>query len=252
MDVHLFLASAIGIGFSMMGLYLMLKRPYTKVEYFDYQKMFLMYIVGMLLGIFGSVFNSWYASYAPPDPSYFVEDFIFVVIVFAVLEEMLKFVVLNRKKYRGKQETTFYGVSLGFGYGALIAVSTAFVSFSISPVAYTAYGVILIIATSFCLIFLHGTLGCLIGYGCATMKGMKYLLIAILGQIILNFLILITGYANLLEIPEVAAIFISAALLYVAAIYQYVRNNVITKALPVELRRQERRTLRKILKINAK
>lgn len=252
MDLSLFLASAIGFGFSMTGLYLLLKRPHSESEYFNFQKMFLLYIVGMLLGVFGSVFNSWYASAMPPHPNYFLSDLVYIVLGFAVFEGMLKFIVLNLKRYRGKQDTTFYGCSLGFGYGALIAVSTAFLSFSVSPIAYTVYGVALIIATSFCLIFMHGTIGCLIGYGCATSNGMKYVFIAILAQAVLNFLTLIVGYASLLDIPEVAAIFISAALLYVIAIYQYVRNNVISKALPVELRRQERRMFRKILKSTTK
>jgi ABC-type multidrug transport system fused ATPase/permease subunit len=252
MDIHFFLASAIGIGFSMTGLYLLLKRPYSRFEYFNYQKMFLMYIVGMLLGVFGGVFNAWYASSMPPHPNYFLSDLMYVVIGFAVFEEMLKFIVLNLKRFRGKQDTVFYGSSLGFGYGALVAVFAAFISFSGSTQAYTLYGIGLIIATSFCLIFLHGTLGCLIGYGCATLKGMKYVFIAILCQTLLNFLILIVGYANIPEynIPEVAAIFISAAVLYVFSTYRYVRNNLISKALPVELRRYERRIFRKILKDN--
>src|SRR5207247_582991 len=51
---------------------------------------------------------------------------VFPLIAVALFDESFKLVYLNRKGYRGRFDTTFYGVSLGVGSAATLVMASVF------------------------------------------------------------------------------------------------------------------------------
>ena len=79
---------------------------------------------------------------------------ILFIILFPLLEQLFKTMILNIRRLQQKRETTIYGLSLGLGFGSI------FIPFSIisSGVqgALDSYSIAIIVLGSFTVILLHG------------------------------------------------------------------------------------------------
>lgn len=113
------IALVLGIGPALGVLYWSLRRfdrPHVDHALFDDRRVFGALAVGMVFGVFASGLNLLLS----------LGSFAGAVLVLAsvvLFEELFKLVYLNRRRYRGRFDTTFYGVPLGVG-----AASTAVVA----------------------------------------------------------------------------------------------------------------------------
>ena len=113
------------------------------------------------------------------------------IVLFPVLEQMFKVVILNIGRLQKKRETAIYGLSLGLGFGAIFTPFSIILS---SPASTNWINIALIVLSSFGIILLHGATGIVIGLGIYS------------GKLPRSFLL-----ATILHIPVPALIFATTA-----------------------------------------
>jgi len=148
-----------GFGPSMALLYYTL-RSYTfpKVEkpFFDDTKIFKFFALGIALGMVIFAFESWGR---PTD-----ETLVVLVVLYAVMEESMKLVILNFPRFQKKIDTAFYGLALGLG----IATTYTFASVYVSLLDIADPGLFEMVAFSLIglqFVLLHGSTTTMIGVG---------------------------------------------------------------------------------------
>src|SRR5213593_1817580 len=156
----LFAAGLLGFGPAVAVLYHALRTydyPFTEHAYFDTSRLFLAFFIGIVLGSI-----SGFITVALGASSLF--GLVVVLLLLAAFEEGVKLVYLNRKRYRGRFDTTFVGLGMGIGIAALVGAGVAYVNREnlllphfLAPLA----------ALSTSLAFLHASTGALIGFGCS-------------------------------------------------------------------------------------
>jgi RsiW-degrading membrane proteinase PrsW (M82 family) len=158
MDSTMALAGVVGIAPALALMYWTMSRyTYPKVDkpFFDDRKVFSMFAVGMVIGVIVFGIQSW-----------FPLDVLYVALAFALVEELLKLVILNMPRFQRKLDTAFYGLSLGLGIGATMAFGAAFsiiaTADQMSPLDWV---LILVLAVQF--VTLHASTGATIGTGVA-------------------------------------------------------------------------------------
>jgi len=145
---------------------------------------FIMIIFGIITGVLSVVIEAFTSSIG----------IIFIIFLFPVLEQFLKAVILNLKRFQKKQDTVIYGLSLGLGFGSVYIVS--------SLVSFQSYGLkdtnmfIIVFLSSLGLILAHGGTGICIGYGVYKKSLKKYLLISIALFFPFTFIGVIAGITN--------------------------------------------------------
>src|SRR3972149_839657 len=161
MATHLaFLAAlAMGIGPALLFMWVSLRRfdrPRVEATLFDDRRVFGHLAVGVIFGGFASVLAR-----AMPRVG-------FAAGASFLVEELFKVVVLNRKGYQGRFDTTFTGVSLGAGLAATTAMATIYWNVTGSLGLPDLFLTFLLFSVTMTLVHL-GT-GVLIGFG-ASPKG---------------------------------------------------------------------------------
>jgi len=100
------------------------------------------------------------------------------IVLFPVLEQLFKTILLNIRKLQEKRETVIYGLSLGLGFGSI------FTPFSIMTtnlqIGDSLYLLISIVFGSFGIILFHGATGTLLGYGIYKARMPRYLILTVL------------------------------------------------------------------------
>lgn len=124
------------------------------------KNVFLTFIVGIMAGVIAALIEL-----------VTVNAGIAFIVLFPVLEQLLKTMVLNVGRLQRKMETTIYGLSLGLGFGSIftpVSMIAANVKMGetilISSVIIGSLGIILV----------HGATGVFIGYGVYVGKLSKY------------------------------------------------------------------------------
>jgi len=128
--------------------------------------MFIMFIGGIMTGVLSIVIE-----YATLSVGFLA------VILFPVLEHLLKTIILNMKRFQNKKETPLYGLSLGLGFGSVFTpyyIIITSLHYDNTNMLYLA------LVASIGIIILHGATGTLIGYGVYSSKLPKYFIIAVL------------------------------------------------------------------------
>lgn len=156
-------SAAAGFAPAMLLMYYTL-RSYTfpKVEkpFFDDRKLFAFFALGVVLGMVIFAFESWGESIAG------VETLLALVIGFAVMEELMKLVILNFPRFQRKIDTGFYGLSLGLGIGATVTFANVYVFLlDVETVGPLEIGIVVFLGVLF--VLLHGSTTTLIGIGAA-------------------------------------------------------------------------------------
>jgi hypothetical protein len=201
----------IGIIPALILLYIGLKGFEGK---FKDKLIFVTFIVGIIIGT---------ASVAI---EYFTQSVgLIYIILFPILEQLFKTIVLNLGRFQEKQETTIYGFSLGLGFGSVFTPA-AIIQYNEPNLAFLAA-----IIGSLGLILFHAATGILIGYGVYSNKLTKYLTYAILLELFITGLILITSltqthYLQILIVP------------YGIVLFWYTTKKVMTRILDESQRRK--------------
>ena len=239
-----FLASGIlGFGPAMAVLYHALRTydyPYTERSFFDSSRVFLALAVGV---VFGTIVGWITLSFRGGGLT--LVALILALVLFALFEEAFKLVYLNRKRYRGRFDTTFCGVSLGVGSAALVGAGNAYIN---GPNVFLPLLALQLGAFSASLAFVHSATGGIIGLGCSRGRVLRPFLQAI-GARTLHALMLVPFFVWAgLPSPQDASIplfSLAAAVVFGVLLYLYVYQIVLPSTLPVEMRRERRRVVRK-------
>lgn len=202
---------------------------------FDDRKLFMTFAGGMFLGIVALLFEI--SNIFSLNRS----DFTGVISIFGIafLHGALKAMVLNLKRFQGKFDTTFYGLSLGLGFGAIYcfyAISSQLIKGI--EVEIFVINIILVIG----IIQFHGALGLMIGYGVSLHKTIRYFGYAVGFHILLNAVFF--GYS-----PVSINILIGLAfftIIYSSVLLFYNAKILLPKSLPEKMKKRKRRMLRKV------
>src|SRR5439155_218730 len=199
-------------------------RPYVDRPLFDDRRVFGSLAVGLVFGTIASVF-------ALSIPRTDIVGVLVAVSASFLFEESFKLVWLNRRRYQGRFDTTFYGVPLGTGIAASGVVAAAWAS---RDVLYVPETFALLVLYSIGLGLINADTGALIGFGASRGEMWRYFLRAIAvrfayGAFLFPFI--------LPGIPDVyAALSVTTAAGFGLLIYYYVYRRILPGTLPGELR----------------
>jgi hypothetical protein len=135
--------------------------------YYKDKVIFLTFIAGLIIGVITVILEAYTARVG-----------IYFIILFPVLEQLFKTIILNIGRFHGNKETPIYGLSLGLGFGSIFIPSSIILlnvqgSYDNITLAYALLGAIGII-------LIHAATGVSIGYGVYSYSLTKYLLFAII------------------------------------------------------------------------
>jgi hypothetical protein len=165
------------------------------------------------------------------------------IVAFACFEEFVKFIILYYKKFVGKHETTYLGLSLGLGIGATSVLTFAYADFLSDPGIVTEIPLVLptAVALSLGYVGLHGTTGGLMGFGSAKKIKWYYLGVSVGVHLLFNAMLLAFWWS-----PSFANRFAISIVLAVMGMYgiYYFNKELMPMSLPKKLARKRRRLLR--------
>jgi hypothetical protein len=185
--------------------------------HFKDKLIFLTFIVGIIIGFISAVIELFTRGIG----------LIIYIILFPVLEQLSKTIVLNLGRFQEKQETTIYGLSLGLGFGSVFTPAAIIMgNFQEINVAFIAA-----IIGSFGIILFHAATGAIIGYGVYSHKLSTYLTLAILLEIPITTVI---GVTNLFSISY----FQISLVIYGIIVYWYATKKIMPRILEESQRRK--------------
>ncbi len=178
--------------------------------YYKDKIIFLTFISGIIAG-FISILIEWYT----------VGVGIWFIILFPILEQLFKTMILNISRFHGKKETVVYGLSLGLGFGSI------FTPFSI--IITNVQGgndllIVLVAIGSFGIILMHAATGVGIAYGIYTYKMKKYLIFSILAYLPVTITIFLTALYNVGHLQVILVI-------YGLIVYWYATKKIMSRIL---------------------
>jgi hypothetical protein len=185
--------------------------------HFKDKLIFLTFIVGIIIGFISAVIEL------------FTRDvgLIIYIILYPVLEQLSKTIVLNLGRFQEKQETTIYGLSLGLGFGSVFTPAAIIMgNFQEINVAFIGA-----IVGSFGIILFHAATGAIIGYGVYSHKLSTYLTFAILLQIPITTVI---GLTNLFSVSYLQI----SLVVYGIIVYWYATKKIMPRILEESQRRK--------------
>ena len=190
-------------------------------EHYEDKNIFLTFVVGIIIGFISVIAETFTIGIGP-----------LFIILFPVIEQLFKTIILNIGRLQEKRETTIYGLSLGLGFGSI------FTPFSMITLNFQTEASILLLGSailgSFGIILLHGATGTCIGYGIHAGKLSKYLIFAILLHIP------VTGFIFLTTIYRVEYLQLGL-ILYGVIIYWYATKRVMPQILSQNQRGKRRK-----------
>ena len=157
-------AGIAGFGPAMALLYFTLRKyTYPKIEkpFFDDRKLFAFFALGVVLGMVIYAFEAWGSLISS---SYTI---LLLIMGFALMEELMKLVILNFPRFQKKVDTAFYGLSMGLGIAATYTFASVYVF--LNDLAGKPQVADLVAASMLGVLFvlLHGSTTTLIGIGVA-------------------------------------------------------------------------------------
>ncbi len=208
MNYDMLIAGVFGFGPAVILMYYTLKDytyPAVEKPFFEDRKAFGIFAVGLVLGTIIYAIQTWFSM-----------TLLLTALAFAVLEELVKLVILNLPRFQGKLDTSFYGITLGLGIGATMGFGAAYLTIGqLGELTALSWVVLIVIAIQF--VLLHGSNGMLIGIGVARKMPWPYFAQAVLVHLAYNMLMIpfFTG-DEILGYP----LFILATIILVLSYYQ--------------------------------
>ncbi|HEY3419334.1 MAG TPA: hypothetical protein VGK23_02135 [Methanomassiliicoccales archaeon] len=219
MNYDMFIAGAIGFAPAILLMFYTLKNyTYPAVErpFFDDRKVFFMFAVGIMIGVVLASINYLFVT----GDAY---SLIIFGILFALLEEMAKFVILNLRRFLQKLDTTFYGVTLGLGIGSTTGFGAAFFALTALNGQGGPLDYVFLVLLAIQLVLLHGATATTIAIGSARGNPWPFLMQAIMVHVAVN-LLMVPYY--LAEKP-LGFISFAIALGFLAMYYRHVSKTMI-------------------------
>jgi len=149
--------------------------------YYKDRVIFLTFVAGLIIGVLTVIIEAYTATVG-----------IYFIILFPVLEQLFKTIILNIGRFHGKKETPIYGLSLGLGFGSIFIPSSIILlnlqgSYDNITIAFALLG-------SLGIILIHAATGVCIGYGVFKYSLKKYLLFAIVLYVPVTGLVYLSAY----------------------------------------------------------
>ncbi len=237
-------ALAIGIAPALVVLYWSLRRydiPFPRYRLFDDRRLFGGLAVGLIFGAIAALVEV----NAPAG----LAGTVAALAAFFLFEESFKMVWLNRRSYRGRFDTTFYGVSLGVGIAATLAVASVLRGVSTSSSALSsADSVLLLVLFSVSWNLVHADTGAIIGFGASRGETVWPFIKALLVRFAHGALLL----AFLLGADEPwSLIAVATSIVFAVILYHYVYSVLLPATLPEEIQRDLKREKRRARRTKA-
>jgi hypothetical protein len=204
--------------------------PRVKEPFFDDSRIFKFFALGIALGMVIFALEEWGGYVATGDA------IILMVVLFAVLEEAIKLVILNFPRFQRRIDTAFYGLALGLG----IAMTFTFASVYVSLLDAKDPGALEMIAYSLLglqFVFLHGSTTTLIGIGVVRGDVKGYFVEALLIHI--GYSLMMIPFFNMGEPWNVMGLAGASAIV----VYEYVKVHRLS--LPALVKDAKRLALKK-------
>ena len=183
-------------------------------EKFLEKLVFLMFIFGIISGFLIAIVQS---------QIYFTIE---LLVIYPFLEQIIKVIILNLRRFQQRKETIIYGLSLGLGFGSIFPPASLLL---LSSEINSSVTLLQILSGSIGLVFLHGITGALLGYGIYQGKLSRFYLYSVLILLIANVIRL-----------DYQVQWIN--LVFGCILYWYVQTNIINKeALPLRSRKRTTR-----------
>jgi hypothetical protein len=189
--------------------------------YYQDKIVFLTFISGIVAG-FISILIEWYT----------VRVGIWFIILYPILEQLLKTIILNISRFHGKKETVVYGLSLGLGFGSIF---TPFSIIITNVQSGNEFLIILVALGSMGIIMMHAATGIFIAYGVYSYKMRKYLMFSILGHIPVTFTIFLTSFYNIGELQV-------TLIIYGIVLYWYATKKIMPRILTKNKKEKKKKT----------
>lgn len=186
-------------------------------ELYKEKNIFLTFIIGIVMGFIAAFVQSFYPLA------------IIYIILLAFFDQLIKIIVLNIGRLRGKRETAIYGMSLGLGFGSsftpilIIAVSKL--------ITNDVYVLSLITIGSIGIILFHGATGAYIGYGIYIREMTKHLLIAVILQLPFSLILGMTITYSTPGSLNVQLGFVAGLIMYGGVVFWYVVKKIMPQIL---------------------
>jgi hypothetical protein len=216
MNNDMLIAGAIGFAPAMILMFWTLRDytyPRAEKPFFEDKKAFGLFAVGMVLGVAVYAAQSW-----------FPLQIVYVALLFAIVEELVKLMILNFPRFQRRLDTSFYGLTIGLGIGSTMGFGAAYVGlhFVESVSAWTIFVVVLLAIQ---LVLLNASTGATIGIGVTRGSPWAFFAQATLIHLVYN-LLMIPFYTN----PDAfgyAGFFVALAIL--VGYYLYVHTRMLPK-----------------------
>ena len=237
-------ALVLGLAPALAVMYWSVRRfdiPFTRYRLFDDRRLFGSLAVGLIFGVL--------AAFVEVNAPSGFSGTLLALVAFFVFEESFKMVWLNRKSYSGRFDTTFYGVSLGVGIAATLAVASVLANVSTSATSlYTPESLLLLALFSVSWSLIHADTGVLIGFGASRGEMMWPFIKAVLVRLAHGALLL----AFFLGVEEPWSLLaVATSIAFAAIVYHYVYTVLLPGTLPDDVRRDLRREKRRARKAKA-
>jgi len=152
-------------------------------ELFHFKNVFVTLILGMFIGVVALIIEA-----------NTVAAGVLFIILYPLLEQLFKTMILNLRRFHGRNVTVIYGLSLGLGFGSIFILSSLILLFIGGSV--DTFSLLLTVFGSLGIIMMHGATGVYIGFGVYSYKLVKYVLLSILVHIPITAWIYITTLLN--------------------------------------------------------
>lgn len=228
------ISGAIGLTPALVLLFFTLRDytfPAVEKPYFDDRKVFIFLSFGMIAGSIFFLMESAFGT----------TNILYVVLV-VIVEEMLKFIIFNSRKYSGHIDTTFYAFSFGIGAASIITVGNTYIALTsaVAKTSLTAIGILLLIIYGFMIAFMWGSTSAIIGLGAAKKEPVHYTVQAIMVHLFYS-IVLVPFYLNLEPWSYLSFAAVAIFMLYV---FWQTYGYIIPSTIPYEARPEKWRSIK--------
>lgn len=210
MDNAMVIAAILGFAPALFLMYLVLRKytyPAVESPFFSDPRFFSLFVVGLVAGTLIFVgYTFFYGSWGS----------LIVAVGFAMVLELVKFVVMNLKRFHGNSDTIFYGYGLGLGIGCTMAFGMIYYISSQLPMDAQTWAVYFMMGLA--LILSQSAAGTTIGEGVARRRVWEFffqaLVVGLAIQILIASMYILGMSSSLYFVPIVLALIIAAVFFY--------------------------------------
>jgi hypothetical protein len=192
-DLLQIVSAIVGFGPPLFLLYYTVRDytfPRVKEPFFDDSRIFKFFALGIVIGMVYFALEEWGGTLTSTD------SIILLVVLFAILEEAIKLVILNYPKFQRKVDTAFIGLAFGLGIAMTFTFATVYSTLldvedpgAFEMIAYSLLGLQFVL--------LHGSTTTMIGIGVVRGDVKGYFVEALLIHI--GYSLLMIPFFNLTE-----------------------------------------------------